>query len=275
MREDDLRAHLQTYADEGGQPLHPTPSQAELRRRGYRALLRSAVGTALVVMLVVGGGAVWVGRADVHRSGGVVNQPRPSPSTTPPVSGLPSTTTAPPTSTSRAPVTTLPAPPPDTPGRLSLGSRVTATGIGPAQVGMSVPQAEAAGGVRLLRTMDDYYPRCWYVVPKGWPKAHDLDLLVDRVGLMVTGATIARIDVWAGSTSTREGIRIGSTEQQVRQAYPGRITVTRDRFGVRQLIFTPPGPAGYRILFQSDGRQVTRFRAGKVTQVVNYDEGCA
>lgn len=267
MRDDELRARLRTYADEGGQPRRPAPSQAELRRRGYHALLRNALGTVLVVVLVVGGGAVWAGRAGVHRPDGVVNQPRPSPSTT----------TAPTTSTTRAPVTTLPAPPPDTPGHLSLGSRITLTGIGPVQVGMTVPQAERAGGVTLLRTMDEYYPRCWYVVPKGWPKAHDLDLVVDRVGLMVTGGTIARIDVWAGSTSTREGIRIGSTEQEVQRAYPGRITVTHDRFGVRQLIFTPAGlaGAGYRILFESDGRQVTHLRAGKVTQVVNYDEGCA
>ena len=140
---------------------------------------------------------------------------------------------------------------------------------------MTVAQAERAGGVPLLRTMDDYYPRCWYVVPKGWPKAHDLDLIIDRVGMMVTDGRITRIDVWAGSTSTREGIRIGSTEQQVQQAYPGRITVTHNRFGVRQLIFSPPGLGGYRILFESNGRQVTRYRAGEVAQVTNYDEGCA
>jgi hypothetical protein len=274
MRDEELSARLRTYADQGGQPRRPAPSQAQLRRRGCRALLRNAAGTVLVVVLVVGGGAMWAGRAGVQLPGGVVNQPRPSPAITPPVTSPPSSTT-PSTSTSPAPTSTLPGPPPDTPGRLSLGSRVTATGIGPVQVGMSVPQAEGAGGVRLQRTMDEYYPRCWYVVPKGWPKVHDHDLLVDRVGFMITGGTIARIDVWAGSIATREGIRIGSTERQVQRAYPGRITVTHDRFGVRQLRFTPPGHAGYRILFQSDGRQVTRFRAGKVTQVVNYDEGCA
>jgi len=139
-----------------------------------------------------------------------------------------------------------------------------------------VRQAERAGGVALVRTMDESYPRCWYVVPKGWPKVRDLDLLLDPLGLMVTDGRIARVDVWAGSTSTSAGIRIGSTEQQVQLAYPGRITASRDRLGTRLLTFTPAdaSDARYRIVFETDGDKVTGIRAGELPEV-NRDEGCA
>lgn len=267
MRDDELQARLLAYIDEGGQPRRVAPSPAELRRRGYRTLLGAAVTTLLVIALAAGGTVVWASRAGGHRDVGVVNQPGPVPSTS-----RPSPSAA---STPRATASTSP-PPPDTPGRLSAGSMVTTTGIGPVKVGMTVSQAERAGGVALARTMDEYYPRCWYVVPKGWPKVRDLDLDRDPLGFLVADGRIARIDVWAGSTSTRAGIRIGSTAQQVEQAYPGDITVSRNRFGSRLLTFTSSevSDARHRIVFETGGDRVTGIRAGRLPEV-NYDEGCA
>jgi hypothetical protein len=96
MRDEELRARLLAYAEEGGVPRGAAPSPAELHRRGYRLLLGRAVTTLLVVGLAVGGAVVWAGRAGGHRDGGVVDQPRPAPPTSPPsTSLLPPTTTVP------------------------------------------------------------------------------------------------------------------------------------------------------------------------------------
>jgi hypothetical protein len=101
MRDEELRARLRGYAEEGGEPRGVAPSQAELRRRGYRALLGRAVTTLLVVALAAGGTVVWAGRAGGHRDGGVVDQPATAPSTSPP-----STRPLPPTTTLREPAST-------------------------------------------------------------------------------------------------------------------------------------------------------------------------
>jgi hypothetical protein len=103
MRDEELRARLLAYAEEGGVPRAAAPSAAELRRRGYRLLLGRAVSMLLVVGLAAGGAVVWASRAGGHRDAGVVGQPRPAPSTSPPSTGPP-----PPTTTLREPPSTAP-----------------------------------------------------------------------------------------------------------------------------------------------------------------------
>jgi hypothetical protein len=124
MRDEELRARLRAYAEEGGVPRGAAPSPAELRRRGYRSLLGRAATTLLVVVLAAGGTVVGISRAGGHRDGGVVDQPRPSPSTSPPsTSPLPPTTTLPEpsstTPTTRAATSTT-RPPAASPGEVVL-----------------------------------------------------------------------------------------------------------------------------------------------------------
>jgi hypothetical protein len=140
---------------------------------------------------------------------------------------------------------------------------------------MTVVEAERAAG-RQLVPWGERLPGCYHLVPKGWPRVRDGALRTDPVLFMVTAGKLTRVDVMAGSVATSAGIRIGSTEQQVRQAYPGMITVSRNLYGTRQLTFTPADSIGSdaRIVFDINGGKVTTFHAGKLPEV-NFSEGCA
>jgi hypothetical protein len=104
MRDDQMRARLQAYADEGGVPQSATPSAAELRRRGSRALMGRATATLLVVALAVGGAVVWASGGGGFGGAEVANQPKPVP---PPASTAPA---PPPATTAPAPPTSAPPP---------------------------------------------------------------------------------------------------------------------------------------------------------------------
>jgi hypothetical protein len=256
MRDEQLQARLVAYADEGGQPRRPDPNPAELRRRGYRALAAATTVAVLLIVLAGSGVAVLVGRWDT----GVTDQPRPpAPTSRPPASATSTPGTAPSSST------------PALSGRLTPGSAVTPTGMGPITFGMTVQQAERAGSVRLVG-LGDHFGNCSYVVPRGW-KLRVGNTVVDPVAFMVISGRIFRVDVQSGSTPTSAGIRIGSTEPQIRQAYPGRVAVSHNIYGTRQLTVVP-AEAGYRIVFASDGKKVMYFRAGRLREV-NAQEGCA
>jgi hypothetical protein len=261
VRDEELRRQLTRYAEDGGTPWRPAPSPSVLRRRGHRARLANATAVLLLVGLASGGVAVWA--RDAGQQGRVVTQPTTAPPTTGTAGGpLVTGSTRLPDSTSTTG--------PQLAGPLTPDSRVTATGMGPVTFGMTVSEAERAAG-RPLVPWGDRFPACHFLVPKGWPKVRDGALRTDPVLFMVTAGRVARIDVMAGSVSTSTGIRIGSTERQVRQAYPGRITAARNLYGTRQLTFTP---ADGRIVFNiTDGKVIT-FHAGKQPEV-NYNEGCA
>jgi hypothetical protein len=271
MREDQLRARLLAYADEGGEPRRPVPNPAQLRRRGYRALAASTTAAVLLVALAVVGAGVLTGRVGGHRDSDLVG--RPGPVTLPSQSATgPTSPTSPPGTP--APGTASSSSVPAVSGRLTPGSPVTPTGMGPVRFGMTLKQAERAGGVRLVG-LGDTFGDCFYVVPAGW-KVRAGDMAVDPVAFMVSGGRIARVDIQAGRTPTSAGVRIGSTEPQVRQAYPGRVTVGRNMYGTRLLTVGPadPAQAGYRIVFASDGQKVLYFWAGRLPEV-NAQEGCA
>ena len=264
MRDDELRRRLVRYAEEGGTPWRAAPSPSALRRRGHRARLANGAAVVLLVAVAAGGVAVWA--RDASQQGRVVTQPSASPPTTGSAAGpqVTGSTRLPDASSSSA------APPA---GPLTPASRVTATSMGPVTFGMSLPEAERAAG-RPLVPWGDRSPGCSYVVPQGWPKVRDGALVTDPVLFMVTANGVARVDVMAGSVATSTGIRIGSTEQQVRQAYPGRIRAQNNPYGTRQLTFTPADAPDARIVFDIDAGKVTAFHAGKLPEV-RFTEGCA
>jgi hypothetical protein len=266
VRDEELVRRLTRYADEGGQPRRPAPSPSALRRRGHRAIAANATAVVLLVALAGGGVAVWA--RGVREPGRVAAQPTTAPT-------APTAPTEPPvTGSSRAPsVTSSTAGEPA--GPLTLDSRVTATRMGPVTFGMTVAEAERAAGRPLVR-WGERLPGCSYVVPKGWPKVRDGALRTDPALFMVTGGRVTRVDVQAGPVATSTGIGIGSSEQEVRRAYPGRITVSRNLYGTRQLTFTPAKGTGgdARIVFDIGGAKVTSFRAGRLPEV-NRLEGCA
>jgi hypothetical protein len=159
--------------------------------------------------------------------------------------------------------------------RLTPDSRLGPGRIGPVRVGMSLAEASAATGLHF--TVDPgsspHPERCGVAVPEGAPPG--LSFMVEG------GTTIVRIDVRGPVESpppiaSDAGIRVGSPEPDVGAAYPGIAVRPHPSVpGGRYLVHVPDDPRvkGFELLFETDGKVVTSFRAG-VIAVVDAPEGC-
>ena len=154
--------------------------------------------------------------------------------------------------------------------KLTNQSKVYINGIGSVRVGMTVAEASKAAGTKLVGEPGPDTPSCWLVKPQGEPK---------DIGFMVTNKRISRVDVWKNkSITTLSGAKIGDTESRIKSLYPGQIQVTPHKYveGGHDLIFIPKDAVdkNYRLLFETDGKRVTRFRSGKLPEV-EFVEGCS
>ncbi|BDI19586.1 hypothetical protein ANSO36C_53880 [Nostoc cf. commune SO-36] len=152
--------------------------------------------------------------------------------------------------------------------KLTNQSKLFINGIGAVQVGMTVRQAEKAAGIQLVG--DSPNNNCYYVKPQNEPK---------NLSFMVTGGRISRVDVRQNNQiTTLKGAKIGDTEAQIKSLYPGQIQVTPHKYvqNGHYLTFIPKDRAdrNYRVVFETDGKLVTEFRAGKLPEV-KYVEGCS
>ena len=171
------------------------------------------------------------------------------------------------------PTTTSPSPPATTTTpvrqeRLSAGSRLSLDGIGPVDIGMTIDEAsEAAGAPIRILPNPPFNPECHYAEAAGIPE----------VKFMVINGRIARVDA-SGRVTTVSGMGKGSTEDAVKQTYPGRIEVQRHPYVPtgRYLVYVPADPdlAHLSMIFETDGRVVTTFRAGMKGAVAQI-EGCS
>lgn len=93
------------------------------------------------------------------------------------------------------------------------------------------------------------------------------------VRVMVVDRVVARIDVDSGATATLEGIRVGSTEAQVKAAYGDRVETGPHKYTDGHTM-TVTGEGNFRIVFETDGSKVTRYHAG-ITPAVEWVEGCS
>jgi hypothetical protein len=132
---------------------------------------------------------------------------------------------------------------------------------------MTVGQAARAAGREIVGGPDED-PSCYFVSPEGGPEG---------VGFMVYERRIARVDIDEGPISTRSGARIGSTEEEIKALFPGQIEVSPHEYvegHYLELIPRDPDEAEYRVVFETDGKVVTRYRAGKLP-AVGFIEGCS
>src|SRR5215831_5569867 len=146
--------------------------------------------------------------------------------------------------------------------------KVYLNGVGPVKVGMSPREVSAASAVPLIGDAQRN-TACYYIHPKEWPKG---------VHFMIINGRIARIDINSSEITTLSGARVGHTEDQVKSIYPGQIKVQRHTYEEQghYLTFVPNDPrySQYRIVFETDGKVVTRYRAGKLPEV-EWVEGCS
>jgi hypothetical protein len=135
---------------------------------------------------------------------------------------------------------------------------VTEYGIGPIRAGMTVEQvAQAMGG--------------GFGAPKGGTAGCTYAVLVKAppgLAVMLQDGKVARVEVRSGTIPTAAGARIGDSEARIKTLYPDRVTTTPHKYvaGGHYLTVTP-ADAKYRIVFETDGKKVKTFRAGRVPEV--------
>lgn len=145
-------------------------------------------------------------------------------------------------------------------------------GIGGLRAGMTVPEAaRMVGGSFAAPATGVDGSSCTYAV---WREAPS------DVTVMIADGLVARVDVArASKVATSKGARIGDSEARILDLYKGRTAVTPHKYTDGHYItVTPPAASGegraYRLVFETDGKKVTRYRGGKQPHV-EYVEGCS
>ena len=135
--------------------------------------------------------------------------------------------------------------------------RVSEAGVGPIAIGMRGDDLQ--GKIDTLGRVGE----CVYAKPLERP-AGVLVMLVD--------GTVTRIDVIDSATPTAAGARVGDSEARVKELYPAaRVQPHKYTDGHYLVVDTAPER---RLIFETDGMKVTRFRAGALPSV-DWVEGCS
>lgn len=139
--------------------------------------------------------------------------------------------------------------------------RMTRHGFGRLKVGLTRAKIERRTGRRLRFIYNTGPCAIWSI--RG----------VRGLSIMTISGRLARVDAYRGTWRTSEGIRIGDTEQKVRERYPRLRTAPHPYVPDGQYLIVRG--AKRRVVFETDGNdRVTSFRGGRVPPVM-YIEGCA
>jgi hypothetical protein len=157
--------------------------------------------------------------------------------------------------------------------------QLTVDGLAPVRLGMTIAQAQRALGARLGHWIDSFSgfaaekeagDDCWI-----WRRRDGKD---PNIYYMTEQGAIRRIDVDGQAkpiptTTTVRGIRIGSSEGEVRRAYPDLQLEQHPLAEVtRWAVVERKGTAGVRIEMR-DGAVTSMFAARGRT--LDYPEGCS
>jgi hypothetical protein len=140
-------------------------------------------------------------------------------------------------------------------------------GLGQIQIGMSLDDAVDMGLLNQNPTMN---PNCDFVFPAvgaGIP---------DGVSAMIVKGKVVRIDVDTGSVTTEDGAKIGDTEDRIKSIYGDELQIEPHKYveaGHYMTVMGDSASAGKAIVFETDGKHVTMFRAGRLPEV-KWVEGC-
>lgn len=144
---------------------------------------------------------------------------------------------------------------------------LTEDGLGQIQIGMTLDEAVNMG---LLNERPDMKSACDFVFPAvgaGIPFG---------VNVMVVKGKVARIDVDTGTVTTEDGAKIGDSEDKLKSIYGDELRITPHKYiegGHYLTVMGDSASAGKAMVFETDGKQVTMFRAGRIPEV-EWVEGC-
>jgi hypothetical protein len=89
---------------------------------------------------------------------------------------------------------------------------------------------------------------------------------------MQVGGLIVRVDVTRPGVPTEQGIDVGSSELDVHAAYGPGVAIAPHKYTDGRYLTVARD--GHRLVFETDGQWVTRYRAGRLPEV-EWVEGCA
>lgn len=148
-------------------------------------------------------------------------------------------------------------------------AEVRLTGVGPIRIGMTLEEATDALGLPLVPIGSNVGGDCAYYQP---------DSVSQALGLMVVDNRVIRVDVWPGSSlATVSGVKIGSTEQDLKDIYPGQLETTPNPYTQGEFLTLVPQDQElslYRLVFETDkSGQIVQYRAGQFP-AVTWPDGC-
>lgn len=135
--------------------------------------------------------------------------------------------------------------------------------IGEVRVGMTAAEARRVLGLPAKQASEG----CSYLGGTADTRLH--------ANVMLSNDTVVRFDVLDSAIATAAGARVGDSEDRIRQLYRGQVAEQPHKYvpGGRYLIVSPAGASAERIVFETDGKVVTKYRAGREPEVENV-EGC-
>jgi hypothetical protein len=95
--------------------------------------------------------------------------------------------------------------------------------------------------------------------------------------IMTVGGQVGRVEVSDTSVGTAAGARVGDSEARINELYAGRVQTTPHKYvDGHYLIVRRAADADsvYRLVFETDGERVTRYRGGRMPEV-EWVEGCS
>jgi hypothetical protein len=159
---------------------------------------------------------------------------------------------------------------------LMFGSLALASCRAPAPPGAAEPAEwvvtdAGAGPIRAGMTADEIRP---HVATLGALEECSYAKVPAAPGLLVmlVDGKVVRLDVIEAGIATAAGAEVGDTEQRVRELYPD-LRVEPHKYTDGHYLVVDSN-AGRRLVFETDGARVTRYRAGAIPQV-DWVEGCS
>ena len=137
-------------------------------------------------------------------------------------------------------------------------------GVGPAKIGMTLPQLKTALHERLVEDDTSGSDACWYVKPAKHP----------HVSFMILNGYFVRADVDARGVATVDGIQVGDSELAVRRRYGARMKVEPHQYiDDGHYLTLRSGDGKYGVRFETEKGKITSFYAGRFS-AIQYVEGC-
>lgn len=142
--------------------------------------------------------------------------------------------------------------------------QVSPAAIGPLRFGMTRAQARAAAPELEIREGQER-GNCDFAMLPG---------TAGKLFFLVVDDRLMRVDVVTDTIATVEGARVGDTEARIEQLYGAQLSRQPHKYTDGAYLIVTPADTMTRIIFETDGAEVLRYRAG-LLPVVQWVEGCS